>query len=271
MTKTSHRNLNPLGRKNNLKMKIISLIIPIYNEDQHLLRFITQLDTLKLLLEKELIFIDDNSSDNSYSILNNFNFISKVIIFHQPTNQGKGSAIKKGIELATGDLIGVQDADFEYDMRDIPNIIQPILDDKADVVYGSRFMKGNLQVHRTFHILINYFLTLMSNLFSGIYLSDMETCYKFFKSSIIKNIELRSNRFGFEPEITAKIARLKIRVMEVPISYYPRNYLEGKKISWKDGVAAIKHILFFNLIYSKEDFFKKEIPEDLLPKDRNWL
>lgn len=252
-------------------MNKISLIIPIYNEDQHLLRFISQLDTLELPLEKELIFIDDNSTDNSYSILINYKFLSKIIIFHQTPNQGKGSAIKIGIELATGDLIGIQDADFEYDMSDIPKIIQPILDDKADVVYGSRFMKGNHQVHRTFHLLINYFLTLMSNLFSGIYLSDMETCYKFFKSDIIKNIELKSNRFGFEPEITAKIARLKIRVMEVPISYYPRNYLEGKKISWKDGIAAIKHILFFNIIYSKESFFKKEIPDDLLPKDKNWL
>jgi len=252
-------------------MNKITLIIPIYNEEQHLLKFITKLDTLELQLEKELIFIDDNSTDTSYSILNNFNFKSKVIIFHQSINQGKGSAIRLGIEKASGDIIGIQDADFEYDMSDIPNLIQPILDDKADIVYGSRFMKGNHQVHRTFHFLINYFLTLMSNLFSGIYLSDMETCYKFFKKDIIKNIELKSNRFGFEPEVTAKIARLKIRIMEVPISYYPRNYLEGKKISWKDGIAAIKHILFFNIIYSKGTFFKKEIPDDFLPKDRNWL
>jgi glycosyltransferase involved in cell wall biosynthesis len=187
------------------------------------------------------------------------------------TNLGKGKSVWAGIQMATFPFVLIQDADLEYSPEEYPRLLAPLIDGRADVVYGSRFMKGNHQVHRTFHFLINYLLTLMSNIFSGIYLSDMETCYKLFKSDIIKNIELKSNRFGFEPEITAKIARLKIRVMEVPISYYPRNYLEGKKISWKDGIAAIKHILFFNIIYSKESFFKKEIPEDFLPKDKNWL
>ena len=249
----------------------ISLVIPIYNESAHLEQFLTQLDSLSLDAEKELVFVDDCSKDNSFEILSQFKFKSKVIIQKQTHNQGKGAAIRRGFELATGDVIGVQDADFEYSLDDIPSIIDPLIKGKADVVFGSRFKKNGLQVHRTFHYAINRFLTLMSNLLSGLYLTDMETCYKFFRSEILKNINLESNRFGFEPEITAKVARLKIRMMEVPISYFPRSYMEGKKITWKDGVAALRHIIYFNLVQKPGTFFKPSMPTKYIPQGSQWL
>jgi glycosyltransferase involved in cell wall biosynthesis len=249
----------------------ISLIIPIYNESSHLEQFLAQVDTLVLNCDKELVFIDDCSKDNSFEILSKFKFHSKVIIQKQPKNQGKGAAIRRGFELATGDIIGVQDADFEYSLDDIPSILEPLLAGKADIVFGSRFKKNTLQVHRTFHYLVNRILTMLSNICSGLYLTDMETCYKFFKAEILKNINLESNRFGFEPEITAKVARLKVRMMEVPISYFPRNYMEGKKITWKDGVAALRHILYFNLWQKQGQFFKSTMPPKYLPQGSQWL
>lgn len=249
----------------------ISLIVPIYNESSHLEQFLTQLDSLHLEAEKELVFVDDCSKDNSWEILINFSFKSSVIIQKQPENRGKGAALRRGFELATGDFIGVQDADFEYSLDDIPAIIDPLVKGKADVVFGSRFKKNGLQVHRTFHYVVNRILTILSNIFSGLYLTDMETCYKFFKAEIVKNINLESNRFGFEPEITAKVARLKVRIMEVPISYYPRSYMEGKKITWKDGVAAIRHILYFNLVQKPRTFFKPGMPKKYIPSGSQWL
>ena len=249
----------------------LSLVVPIYNEASHLDQFLTQIDGLSLDADKELVFVDDCSKDNSWEILQQFKFKSKVIIERQPKNQGKGAALRRGFDLATGDVIGIQDADFEYSLDDIPDIIQPLLAGKADVVFGSRFKKNGLQVHRTFHYLVNRVLTILSNVFSGLYLTDMETCYKFFKSEILKNINLESNRFGFEPEITAKVARLKVRMMEVPISYFPRTYMEGKKITWKDGIAALRHIIYFNLIQKPSEFFKPTMPTKYLPGGRQWL
>ena len=249
----------------------ISLIVPIYNESVHLEQFLQQIDNLFINAEKEVVFIDDCSKDTSWQILKNFPFKSNVIIEQQPKNQGKGAALRRGFELATGDVIGVQDADFEYSLDDIPAIIEPLLTGKADVVFGSRFKKNGLQVHRTFHYLVNRILTILSNMFSGLYLTDMETCYKFFKSEILININLESNRFGFETEITAKVARLKVRMMEVPISYFPRTYMEGKKITWKDGVAALRHILYFNLLQKPTSFFKSTMPAKYLPSGRQWL
>ncbi|TGN08054.1 glycosyltransferase family 2 protein [Leptospira ilyithenensis] len=248
-----------------------SLIIPIYNEAGHLLEFLEKVDALKIPTAKELVFIDDCSKDESRTILKQFSFRSEHQLIFQEKNQGKGAALRRGIQAAKGDIIIVQDADFEYDMEEIPMLIEPVASGKADVVFGSRFKKDGRQVHRTFHYLINRFLTILSNFLSGLYLTDMETCYKVFKAEIIKNIHLESNRFGFEPEVTAKVGRLKVRVQEFPISYYPRNYLEGKKITWKDGVAALRHIIYYNWFAPKKDFFTKNIPGKYIPRGANWL
>ncbi|EMY69363.1 glycosyltransferase family 2 protein [Leptospira vanthielii] len=248
-----------------------SLIIPIYNEAGHLLEFLEKVDALALPTKKELVFIDDASRDNSLEILQKYRFRSEHKILTQGKNQGKGAALHRGISEASGNIIIVQDADFEYDMDEIPMLIEPIAKGKADVVFGSRFKKDGRQVHRTFHYLINRILTILSNILSGLYLTDMETCYKAFRAEIIQNISLESKRFGFEPEITAKVARLKVKVQEFPISYYPRNYLEGKKITWKDGIAALRHIIFFNMFANKREFFSKSLPEKYIPKTANWL
>lgn len=249
----------------------VSLIIPVYNEAGHLRDFFEQVDALQLPVPKELVIVNDRSTDGSDKIIDAFPFKSDVKIIHQPENRGKGAAIHAGINAASGDVIGVQDADFEYSMADIPALLGPLIQDRADVVYGSRFKKSGEQVHRTFHYLVNRFLTILSNLCCGLYLTDMETCYKFFRRDIITNIRLESQRFGFEPEVTAKIAKLKIRIHELPISYFPRNYLQGKKISWKDGVAALRHILYFNFASKPEVYLKSELPERYVPKGGNWL
>jgi glycosyltransferase involved in cell wall biosynthesis len=249
----------------------VSLIIPIYNEAGHLADFLKRIDNLDLGIPKELVFVNDCSKDGSEKILTSYQFQSPHQIFHHPANRGKGAAIQLGISKARGDIVGVQDADFEYDMKDIPSLIEPILTDKADIVYGSRFKKSGEQVHRTIHYLVNRFLTFLSNLTTGIYLTDMETCYKFFRREIIQNINLESQRFGFEPEITAKIAYLKVRIMEYAISYYPRNYFQGKKITWKDGIAAVRHIFYYSFITKPEDYIKKELPEAYRPHGKQWL
>jgi glycosyltransferase involved in cell wall biosynthesis len=247
-----------------------SLIIPIFNEADHLESFLTVIDALILPTDKELVFIDDASLDDSFKIIERFKFQSSTIILKQPINSGKGAAIRRGIEAATGDIIGIQDADFEYSPEEIPSLLDPFLKERADVVFGSRFKRSE-QVHRTIHYLVNRMLTMLSNMCSGIYLTDMETCYKFFKAEIIKNIILNSNRFGFEPEITAKIARLKLRIVELPISYFPRNYIEGKKITWKDGIAALRHILFYNFSSKNIDCFKPTLSGRYIPKGKQWL
>ena len=251
--------------------KKVSLIIPIYNEEKNLPRFLPLIDRVDIGLPKQIVMVDDCSTDKSAEIIGGYPFTSEVKLLRQANNGGKGAALRAGFAAADGEIIGVQDADFEYDPREIAALLQPILNDRADIVFGSRFRETNMQVHRTYHFLINKFLTLCSNLMSGLYLTDMETCYKFFRSDIIKNINLKSDRFGFEPEVTAKIARLHLRVSELPISYYPRTYLAGKKITWKDGVAALRHIIYFNAIADKKQFFKPTLPDMYKSDHFIWL
>ena len=249
----------------------VSLVIPVYNEMGHLKEFCRTIDEVDLGVTKELVFVDDFSTDGSRELLLTYPFESKSLVVLQDKNGGKGSAIRAGIPGASGDIIGIQDADFEYDPRDIAKILKVFEDKDCHVVFGSRFKKNNQQVHRTFHYLGNKFLTLLSNVFSGLYLTDMESCYKFFRRGIIQNIKLDSKKFGFEPEVTAKLARLKINIAEVPITYTPRNYMEGKKITWKDGVAALWHILFYNIFSTNESRFKSSMDQKLIVSGRIWL
>lgn len=258
----------------------LSLLIPIYNEERNIEKFCENLSQINWTIPCEWIFVDDFSKDRSYELLNTWleknksTLSQKQVSFKvekQPKNFGKGAAVHRAIELASGTISIVQDADFEYDPREIPMLIQPIVERKADVVYGSRFKKSGLQVHRTYHYFINRFLTLMSNLLSGLYLTDMETCYKACKSDIFKNLKLHSPRFGFEVEVTSHLARLRVRVLEIPVNYFPRNYMEGKKISWKDGVAAVWHILYFNVFMKESERFSKTLPEHYRVSGANWL
>lgn len=236
---------------------ILSVIIPAFNEEATLYRLLQLVSSVDLIqgIEKELVVVNDCSNDKTESEL--FRFRSDhpgMTINYQKheKNRGKGAALHTGIRSATGDFIIVQDADLEYDPREFNLLLQPILDGFADVVYGSRFVGG--KPHRVlffFHTIGNRFLTFLSNLLTNVNMSDMETCYKLFKSDIIKNIHLREKRFGFEAEITAKISRIpNIRIYETGISYYGRTYAEGKKINWKDGFRAIYCIIKYN-IFSK--------------------
>ncbi len=233
----------------------ISIIIPAYNEESTISIIVDKLINLVLVdtILKEIIIVNDCSTDNTDKIVENImakqQNIEIVYIKHEK-NLGKGAAIHSGIKNATGDYLMIQDADLEYDPAEINKLLKPIIDGHADVVYGSRFIGGS--AHRIlffWHTIGNKFLTFLSNFFTNLNLTDMETCYKLFKTSIIKNIPLKEKRFGFEPEITSKIAKIKcIRIYEVGISYYGRTYLEGKKINWKDGFKAIYCIIRYNLL-----------------------
>ena len=225
---------------------ILSIIIPCFNESKTILSLI---DAVKKspIKNREIIIVDDGSQDGTRDILNQLNDPEVRIIFHSK-NKGKGAALRTGFNEAKGDICIVQDADLEYDPQEFPLVIQPILDGKADVVFGSRFQSG--RPHRVvyfWHRIGNGLLTLMSNLFTDLNLSDMETCYKAFRREVIQSVNIRENRFGFEPEVTAKISKMDIRIYEVGISYYGRTYDEGKKIGWKDGVRAVYCILKYNL------------------------
>ena len=248
----------------------ISLIIPVYNEADQLEQFLTLIDGINLGIKKELVIVNDCSKDQSAEIIRNFKFSSEMKFVDKPINEGKDAALRSGIAVASGELIGIQDADFEYNQEDIPALLEPLLRAQADVVYGSRY-KNSALVHRTFHYLINRTLTMLSNLCSGLYLSDMETCYKFFRAEVIKGTILESNQFGFEPEITAKLAKLKLRVAEVPVQYFPRNYIEGKKIGWQDGIAAVRHILVYAFFRPMDRSFNEQLPQKFIPRGRNWL
>ena len=225
---------------------ILSVIIPCYNESKTILSLIEAVKKSPVK-NREIIIVDDGSKDGTRDILNQLNDPEVRIIFHSK-NKGKGAALRTGFNEAKGDICIVQDADLEYDPQEFPLVIQPILDGKADVVFGSRFQSG--RPHRVvyfWHRIGNGLLTLMSNLFTDLNLSDMETCYKAFRREVIQSVNIRENRFGFEPEVTAKISKMDIRIYEVGISYYGRTYDEGKKIGWKDGVRAVYCILKYNL------------------------
>ena len=232
-------------------MPKLSVIIPAYNEKNTIKEIIRRIQALNLAsLEKEIIVVDDGSTDGTRDIIKTIPGIS--YIFHEK-NLGKGGALKTGFQKATGDFLIIQDADLEYDPEEYPRLLKPMLAGRADVVYGSRFV-GN-DPHRilyVYHYLANRFLTMFSNLLTGLNLSDMETCYKAFNRKAIDSIKdsLQSKRFGIEPELTARVARGRWRLYEVGISYYGRTYAEGKKIGWKDGVSAIFSIIRFNLFDS---------------------
>ena len=224
----------------------ISIIIPCYNEINTVEKIIDKI-LLQEKFDKEIIVIDDYSTDGTTNLLENIkNKYDRLII--NSKNYGKGYSIKKGISIATGDVILIQDADLEYDPSDYEKLIRPIIQDNADVVFGSRFVgAGEKRVLFFWHSLGNKLLTLLSNMFTNLNLTDMESWYKVFRSDVIKNINLNENRFGFEQEITAKISKEKLRIYEVGIKYYGRRYSDGKKITWKDGISAIKCIIKYNL------------------------
>lgn len=224
----------------------LSIIIPCYNESSTILSLI---DAVKQspIKDREIIIVDDGSKDGTRDILRELKDPEVRVFFHK-ANQGKGAALRTGFQEATGDICIVQDADLEYDPQEFPVVIEPILEGKADVVFGSRFQSG--RPHRVvyfWHRIGNGVLTLMSNFFTDLNLSDMETCYKAFRREVIQSINIRENRFGFEPEVTAKVAKMNLRIYEVGISYYGRTYDEGKKIGWRDGFRAIYCILKYNL------------------------
>lgn len=229
---------------------LISVVIPVFNESKTISNIIENVAAVPLPVEIEIIVVDDFSTDGTREILKEFESQNKhnIKVLYQDRNQGKGAALKNGFALAKGEIVVIQDADLEYDPREYPKLLNPILEGKADVVFGSRFTVS--EPHRVlyfWHSVGNRFLTLFSNMLSNLNLTDMETCYKVFRKEALNQIDIREKRFGFEPEITAKVARIGCRIYEVGISYSGRSYKEGKKINWKDGVWALWCILRYNL------------------------
>jgi glycosyltransferase involved in cell wall biosynthesis len=242
----------------------VSVVIPVYNERAFIEEVLLRVQAAPI--DKEIIVIDDKSTDGTRQLLAEFDqaqsdgtrqvmvqngkaqlSLENIRFLFQAQNAGKGAALRRGFAAATGDVVLVQDADLEYDPRDYGKLLEPILDDRADVVYGSRFLGGPQRVHYFWHYCGNKFLTLLSDIFTNLKLTDMETCYKVFRREVLENIKLKSNRFGFEPEITAKISKGNWRIYEVSISYAGRTYAEGKKITWRDGLSTLWYIIRFNL------------------------
>jgi glycosyltransferase involved in cell wall biosynthesis len=234
--------------------RLLSVVIPAYNESRTIAELLRRVDAAPLPsgISLEIVVVDDCSTDGTGDVLRQFAACRPASapplrVLSQPVNQGKGAALRRGFAEATGEWILIQDADLEYDPKDYRALLAPVLDGHADVVYGSRFLGGPLRVLFYWHYLGNQFLTTLSNMFSDLNLSDMETCYKLFRRDLLAGVTLRSNRFGIEPELTARFSRKRARIYEVPVSYHGRTYSEGKKIGWKDGFAAIWAIVRYNL------------------------
>jgi len=224
----------------------VSVVIPVYNEAGTVEEIIARVQ--RVPIEKEIIVVDDASTDGTGERLEAARARhNNLKVLRQERNQGKGAALRAGFGEVTGEVVIIQDADLEYDPMEYPKLLEPILDGRADVVYGSRFLGGPHRVLFFWHYVGNIFLTLLSNAVNNLSLTDMETCYKAFRSEILRGMRLKSNRFGFEPEFTAKVAKRRLRVYEVPISYSGRGYAEGKKITWRDGIKAIFTILWFRI------------------------
>jgi len=242
----------------------VSVVIPVYNERAFIEEVLLRVQASPI--DKEIILVDDKSTDGTRSLLEDLDkaqsegkrevavqngkarlSLENIRFLFQPQNAGKGAALRRGFQAATGDIVLVQDADLEYDPKDYGKLLEPIFEGKADVVYGSRFLGGPQRVHFFWHYVGNKFLTLLSDIFTNLKLTDMETCYKVFRREVLENIKLKSNRFGFEPEFTAKISKGNWRIYEVSISYAGRTYAEGKKITWRDGISTLWCIIRFNL------------------------
>ena len=224
----------------------ISVVMPVYNEVDTIEEIITRVNSVAM--DKEIIVVDDFSTDGTRERLEEIvQGRDHLKVLYHDRNKGKGAALRTGFASLTGDVVIIQDADLEYDPVEYPRLLEPILDGRADVVYGSRFLGGPHRVLFFWHYVGNKFLTLLSNALTNLNLTDIETCYKVFRSKILKDIDFKSNRFGFEPEFTAKVAKRKLRIYEVPISYSGRTYSEGKKITWKDGLMALVQIIWYRL------------------------
>jgi glycosyltransferase involved in cell wall biosynthesis len=220
----------------------LSVVMPVYNEARTIVAVLERVLNAPVDLAKEIIVVDDASTDGTRELLQNMSSGEIRLVFHD-VNRGKGAAIRTGVAHATGDIVLVQDADLEYDPRDYPLLLEPILEGHADVVFGNRFHGGPHRVLYFWHYAANRGLTLLTNLLTGLNVTDMEVGYKVFRRDVLRRLTLTSDRFGFEPEVTVKVAKLGCRVYEVPIRYYGRTYQEGKKITWRDGVAALFHLV----------------------------
>jgi glycosyltransferase involved in cell wall biosynthesis len=232
------------------KQQLLTVVVPVYNEESTIAELLEAVLAAPVPegIDIEIVVVDDASTDDTAVALETFSANHQIRVFRQAINQGKGAALRRGFEEARGDIVMIQDADLEYDPAEYPKLLGPILSGRADVVYGSRFSGGD--AHRVlffWHYIGNRFLTLMSNAFTNLNLTDMETCYKVFRREVLQQIKVEENRFGFEPEITAKISRLRVRIYEVGISYSGRTYDEGKKIDWRDGVSALRCIIKYGL------------------------